>query len=131
MSTVAKRYRKKPVEVYAFELTQYGDFVRATAWINDNGGQALFSPKLNPNSEHEDTLIITTLEGDMEATVGAFIIQGVQGEFYPCKGDIFRATYDVVDTEPEVDGEYRSAALLGTGYAVGGNVLKAAATIPA
>ncbi len=130
MSTTPKRYVKRPVEISAFELTQYGDFVRAAAWINANGGQAVFSPKLNPKSDVEDTLIITTLEGDMEATAGAFIIQGVQGEFYPCKGDIFRETYDLVGTEPEVVGEYHSPTLLGTGYAVGGNVLRAEAAVP-
>ena len=38
--------------------------------------------------------IIETLEGDMTANVGDFIIKGVQGEFYPCKPDIFEQTYD-------------------------------------
>ena len=41
-------------------------------------------------------LIIPTLEGNHEAIVGDFIIKGVQGEFYPCKHDIFMQTYDIV-----------------------------------
>jgi hypothetical protein len=39
-------------------------------------------------------LHIPTLEGDMNASVGDYIIKGVQGEFYPCKPDIFEATYE-------------------------------------
>lgn len=43
-----------------------------------------------------DVLIIKTLEGDMRADVGDWIIRGVKGELYPCKPDIFAATYDPV-----------------------------------
>jgi hypothetical protein len=42
-------------------------------------------------------LEIHTLEGDMRADVGDWIVRGVKGEFYPCKPDIFEATYDLVD----------------------------------
>ena len=41
-------------------------------------------------------LLIRTLEGDMTAAFGDWIICGVNGEFYPCKPDIFKATYEVV-----------------------------------
>ena len=44
-------------------------------------------------------LFIKTLEGRMLADVGDYIIQGVQGEIYPCKPDIFKATYDFVEEE--------------------------------
>ena len=40
------------------------------------------------------TLIIHTLEGDMEASINDYIIKGVNGEFYPCKPDIFDKTYE-------------------------------------
>lgn len=46
---------------------------------------------------------ISTLEGDMRADPGSFVIRGVQGEFYPCATDIFAATYELVPAEP--DGE--------------------------
>lgn len=39
-------------------------------------------------------MVITTLEGAMEAMPGDYIIKGVKGEFYPCKPDIFAATYE-------------------------------------
>jgi hypothetical protein len=41
---------------------------------------------------------IKTLEGEMRAQVGDWIIQGVKGEIYPCRGDIFAATYEPADT---------------------------------
>lgn len=44
-------------------------------------------------------LIIHTLEGDMKANVGDYIIIGVKGEQYPCKPDIFYATYEAVESE--------------------------------
>ena len=44
-----------------------------------------------------DVLIIDTLEGEMSARKGDWIIKGVKGEFYPCKPDIFHATYERVD----------------------------------
>jgi hypothetical protein len=43
-----------------------------------------------------DGLIIKTLEGDMKASIGDWIIKGVNGEFYPCKPDIFEKTYEKV-----------------------------------
>jgi hypothetical protein len=42
----------------------------------------------------EDFMIIETLEGDMRAVSGDWIIRGVKGEFYPCKAEIFEATYE-------------------------------------
>ena len=47
-----------------------------------------------------DTLTIQTLEGEMTANNGDWIIRGVKGELYPCKPDIFAATYDPVDELP-------------------------------
>ena len=43
------------------------------------------------------TLTIHTLEGDHKATIGDYIIKGVHGEFYPCKEDIFKETYEIID----------------------------------
>lgn len=44
----------------------------------------------------ETTLVIHTLEGDIEASIGDYIIKGVNGEFYPCKSNIFAKTYEEV-----------------------------------
>lgn len=50
----------------------------------------------------EPDLYIETLEGKMVATIGDYIIKGVKGEFYPCKPDIFAATYEQVEDGADV-----------------------------
>ena len=45
---------------------------------------------------HDQRLTISTLEGDMQADYGDWIIKGIAGEFYPCKPDIFEQTYEEV-----------------------------------
>ena len=78
---------KKPVEVEAMKCDS--STVRWVAkWINDNGGEARID---------EGQLYISTLEGEMWARFGDYVIRGVQGEFYPCKPDIFEATYDLCE----------------------------------
>lgn len=64
------KYRKKPVVIEAYQFSGPG--------------------------EH---LTIHTLEGDMRADLGDWIIRGIKGELYPCKDEIFRATYELVTEE--------------------------------
>lgn len=78
-----KKFRKKPVTIEAIQwmgtnLSEIDDFMSGSV---ENKGI---------------TLIIHTLEGDMEASIGDYIIKGVNGEFYPCKPDIFAKTYEAV-----------------------------------
>lgn len=79
----AQRFRKRPVVVEAM-LNTGGSacHVDLAAW----SGDVEFGP--------EGEVYIHTLEGTMRADVGDWIIRGVQGEFYPCKPDIFDATYE-------------------------------------
>lgn len=78
------KYRKKPVVIEAMQLTplsinQVEDFV---------GGD------LGKNQKGET--VIATLEGAMICSMNDWIIKGIKGEFYPCKPDIFEATYEKV-----------------------------------
>lgn len=77
------KYRKKPVVIEAMQHTSLREDVLAIyAWIGvelEMKGQALMIP---------------TLEGEMRADVGDWIIRGVAGEFYPCKPDVFALTYE-------------------------------------
>jgi hypothetical protein len=85
-------FRKKPVDV------------RAVQWRGDNWDEvAAFhgSERLSRNADGT-SLSIDTLEGIMQAQVGDWIIEGVQGELYPCKPDIFEATYE---RSPDSDKE--------------------------
>lgn len=88
-------YRKKPVVIEAMVLTDTnaGEVV---AWITSHGHRAIVRGGPGGGSI-EGTVIITTLEGNMTASVGDLVIKGVQGEFYPCKPDIFAATYEPVE----------------------------------
>jgi hypothetical protein len=86
------KYRKKPV------------VIEAILWSGDNELEvAAFFGQSDTFGLHDDTNVwtIQTLEGEMTAKVGDWIIKGVKGEFYPCKPDIFDATYEPVEeTKP-------------------------------
>ncbi len=88
-------FRKKPVEIEARqflgERISGGEIVEwANAeWNKDPCGDP-------PTTYYYGDLTIRTLEGDMTARNGDWIIRGVEGEFYPCKPSIFEATYEPV-----------------------------------
>ncbi len=85
------KYRKKPVVVEAMRLpAKDEDVTELVAWLHEHGGHAL-EPGVG------GTLLIHTLEGTMTGQPGDWIIQGVQGELYPCKPDIFEQTYELVE----------------------------------
>lgn len=75
------KYRKKPVVIEAVQLT-----------INNIDEVLSFCDKVK--SHPLTGVVIETLEGDMTASLGDYIIKGVKGEFYPCKPDIFELTYE-------------------------------------
>ena len=85
------RFRKKPVEIEAIQYTRESRneciaFCGAQHMAIDDDG-----------AEYElKNLRIKTLEGTMMAKLDDWIIKGVKGEFYPCKPDIFEATYETV-----------------------------------
>lgn len=82
------KYRKRPVVVDAMQFTEETKN-QVFNWINCNRFADF-------DKEGKPTLTIQTLEGDMVANVGDFIIKGIKGEFYPCKPDIFESTYEEI-----------------------------------
>jgi hypothetical protein len=85
-----KKYVKKPIEI------------EAVKWSGTNKDEVLAFAGQGILINNDLTLIIPTLEGNMEALIGDYIIKGVKGEFYPCKPDIFEVTYSpVVHYKPE------------------------------
>lgn len=116
--TTPKTYRKKPVEIEVMRLIgSAGDTLQVGHWMEINGYPWLVGDATRPETlrypdqaEDDDTkpnkglyidpatgdFMIRTLEGDMRATYGDYIIRGVSGEFYPCKPDIFTQTYEAV-----------------------------------
>ena len=83
-------YQKKPVRVQALQWrpASPNEVKNITKWFIINDVNVMF--------EADDTLSLPTLEGTMTAQPGDWVIRGVQGEFYPCKPDIFEATYERV-----------------------------------
>lgn len=92
------KYRKKPVEIEAIQWNGANEseieaFVGDVAKFTVTSDAAWKVNMAKPITKLE----IETLEGIMTAQIGDFIIRGVEGEFYPCKPDIFERTYDKID----------------------------------
>lgn len=85
-----KKYKKKPVEVEAIQFINAKDETLAKiskfmgGCCTEDSGEGFF-------------ILIETLKGDMRAGVGDWIIKGVNGEFYPCKPDIFEKSYEELE----------------------------------
>lgn len=78
-----KYYKKKPV------------IISAVKW-NGNNLQEINTFTDNKAMIKNNTLIIPILEGAMAADIGSYIIKGVKGEYYSCRGDIFEDTYEEI-----------------------------------
>ena len=86
------KYRKKPVVIEAVQFLDANENTAELAEFIDN--QPLTISYIDPINP---VLKISTLEGEMRASIGDYIIKGVKGEFYPCKPDIFEQTYEAVE----------------------------------
>lgn len=84
------QYRKKQIVIEAM-LWDGNNYVDIVKWA---GGDNIMPGGDAPVTEPDWKLAINTLEGTMTAEVGDYIIKGVKGEFYPCKPDIFKLTYE-------------------------------------
>lgn len=91
-----KKYRKKPVEIEAVQFSGYNpgeikEFAGESCMVEyyDVAYQAGAEPM-------RVCVTIHTLEGDMKVSPGDYVIKGVKGEFYPCRPDIFEATYEAI-----------------------------------
>ena len=94
-----KKYVKKPIEVESIQLTKENiievfDFLDGANYKETKSVEELedFSQRMLKQGYIE----IETLEGMMKASFGDYIIKGIKVEFYPCKPDIFQATYEEV-----------------------------------
>ena len=90
------KFRKKPVVI---EAVQFTEAVRDAALFDDQplpDGVHRAAATLHPPARKvwSASFFIETLEGRMEVSVGDWVITGIKGERYPCKPDIFAATYE-------------------------------------
>jgi hypothetical protein len=88
------KYRKKPVVIEAFKWTGDKNQTENPVWIIE--AIKAGTVKVKNQGTSDCVLLIDTLEGTHQANQGDFIIQGIKGELYPCKPDIFEATYEPV-----------------------------------
>lgn len=97
------KYRKKPIVIEAFRMgidPRPDWFQREVA--RDRIIICLTNDEINygnPRNHKKTCCIIKTLEGKMCGDYGDYIIRGVQGEIYPCKPDIFEATYEAAEKD--------------------------------
>lgn len=118
--TIIHQYRKKPVIVEAVQLNNI-NAPCVVRWVGeDKAKMKLESDEAWKLGKAPPIFSVTicTLEGDMKAMPGDYIIKGVHGEFYPCKPDIFEKTYEAVEPpkeESKAMPEYisREAAIIG------------------
>lgn len=98
------RYRKKPVIVEALQWNG-NNVIDIYNFLEDENVETQYEVNIEGKNFYIDfsrgqcvtgDLMIKTLEGAMKADIGDYIIKGVNGEFYPCKPDIFEKTYEEV-----------------------------------
>ena len=91
-----KKYKKKPVIIEALEYTE-DNYEYAIQFVGKENCIVKVYDALDPNKESPKiSFAFRTTKGDMIVNKGDFIIKGVNGEFYPCKPDIFWKTYEEV-----------------------------------
>lgn len=84
-------YRKKPIVVQAFQMTDNNDETSAfPQWLFSAVAQGFISESTDGH------FLVKTMEGTMMGKPGDYIIRGIRGEFYPCDKEIFEATYEKV-----------------------------------
>ena len=94
------RYRKKPVIIEAITFEEFIEYGKTHGKNIINGMPWSFEYKGWPvTHENDECYMIPTLEGQYKFTPNDMLITGVKGEIYPCKKDIFEATYEPVEVE--------------------------------
>lgn len=95
---MVKKYRKKPVVIEAFQMPEHNDENDAAFpnWFERAKREGVVFDETNVTSLRTDWYV-KTLEGTMKINSGDYVIQGVKGEIYPCKPDIFEATYEEME----------------------------------
>jgi hypothetical protein len=91
------KFRKKPIVIDAIPVSEavassMANWAALPSWLSEayEQGNIVFTPT---------NIHITTLEGVMVGQLGDWVLRGVKGELYPCRGDIFEATYEKVEDD--------------------------------
>lgn len=93
-----EKFVKQPVTVEAMRWDGTAECARAIVeWILGHDGNATYWGPCEWDDKESAYIRIETLEGDMLASHGDYVIRGVAGEFYPVKSQIFKETYEMVE----------------------------------
>lgn len=87
------KFKKKPVVIEAEQFLPNDEAIEKVMALASRGSRRVQVTRM---PDGKCTMQIQTLEGVMEASIGDWVIRGIQGEVYPCKPDIFYATYERV-----------------------------------
>jgi hypothetical protein len=85
------KFRKKPVVIEAVQFNGFDE--------NAEEVELFLGDDFVSHLPSKNQLLVQTLEGELTASVGDWIIKGVQGEHYPCKPDVFEKTYEPVEEQ--------------------------------
>lgn len=100
------KFRKKPVEIEAMQFDgSFESYMAIAEWAKSHGSLNIRIREYGEDEQDHTHVVVNTLEGAMRGEPGDWIIRGVQGEFYPCKPDIFEATYEPAEARCEGCGE--------------------------
>lgn len=102
LKPMVQKFKKRPVVIEAIRFCAYTEGLPPALynnyteselwhWMHSNGANFRVT-QIDPGPAYME---IKTLEGTMRANIGDWIIKGVKGEFYPCRDDIFQATYEI------------------------------------
>jgi hypothetical protein len=87
------KYRRKPVVPVAIEALQF----KVTNGIGNHQEIIDFVDQKLTIVDMGDSIIIPTFEGDIKCSLNDYVIKGINGEFYPCKPDVFEKTYELIE----------------------------------
>lgn len=96
------KYRKKPLTIEAIQWIKENDLELENWLCSEKSVELEIDEHLHVAGvgvPYISGIKIKTLEGTMEAKYGDYIIKGVNGEFYPCKPDIFKKTYEALEND--------------------------------
>ena len=96
------KFRKKPIVIEALQLKEdYDNILGCIHFAIEDLTHSKIADRQNlaSTASEQGGIFIPTLEGDMKASFGDYIIKGVNGEFYPCKPDIFEKSYDKAEEQ--------------------------------
>lgn len=98
-------YIKKPILVHAMKFVD-GRFAVMEPWLQEKYEECAWRYRFNEYTGTRNGFVVDTLEGRMTGSEGDYIVMGIKGELYPCRGDIFEETYESLEVWERESADY-------------------------